>query len=66
MSASVYSIRQHRSVALIAMTYTGGNADDAVDKFRQELARDLQGGVCGGWDLNIGIDEQRIHQMDDR
>jgi len=63
IAASVYSIRLHRSVALVQMTYTGRSVNDAIDKFRQELARDLQGATCAGWDWNVEIDEGRIRRL---
>ncbi len=63
IAASVYSIRLHRSVALVHMTYAGRSLDEAIDKFRHELARDLLDATCAGWDWSVDIDEDRIRRL---
>ncbi len=49
MSASIYSIRLHRSVGTVAMHYTGKSAADAVHRFAQKLGASLEGTRCAGW-----------------
>jgi hypothetical protein len=60
MSASFYSVGQHRPVALVAMQYDGPSFDDAVAKFAQKLAAAMPGTTCVGWDWDIPIDPQHL------
>jgi hypothetical protein len=62
ISASVFSIRLHRPLALISMTYSGTRRDDAIDGFRRKLETSMPGAVCAGWDRAIEVDDQRIRE----
>jgi hypothetical protein len=49
ISASLFSKRQHQSVAMVAMTYTGSSEEEAIARFVEKLAAAFPGAVCAGW-----------------
>lgn len=46
---SVYSIKEHRSVAELEMTYTGKDQEDAVRRFAESFGKSFPGWTCAGW-----------------
>lgn len=62
ISASLYSVRDARSIALLALQYTGESVDDAITKFAAKLAQTFPRAVCGGWNWDAKIDPERIRQ----
>jgi hypothetical protein len=65
ISASVYSVAQARSVALVAMEYSGASVDDAMAKFATKLAHSLPGLRCVGWNWEAKIDPDRVRKAID-
>jgi len=63
VSASLYSVSQHHSVALVRMQYSGGNIDEATANFGAELSRSLPGAVCGGWSWGDRVDPDRVRRL---
>jgi hypothetical protein len=66
VSASIFSVPQARSVALVAMQYTGKSVDDAMAKFAARLAQSLPSVACVGWNWEAKIDPERIRQSIDQ
>lgn len=66
LSASLYSVRERRSVGLIAMQYDGVSFDDAVAKFAQKLTTTLPATTCAGWNWEAAIDPEKIRAAKDR
>jgi hypothetical protein len=62
MSASLFSVRQHRSVAQVEMKYTGASIDEAIKRFSERLAAALPGLSCAGWS-EAGADPEKIRQL---
>lgn len=60
ISASIYSVRQRRPVALVALRYSGATLDDALTKFGAKLAETLPQMQCAGWNWDVHIDPERI------
>jgi len=65
ISASLYSIAQSRSIAMVAMQYSGASLDEAMTKFAAKLAQSLAGTLCVGWNWDAKIDPDRIRQKND-
>lgn len=65
LSASLYSVAQRRSVALVALKYTGTSASEAIALFSSRLAEELRGTTCAGWSWDVPIDAAHIRQMID-
>jgi hypothetical protein len=65
ISASLFSIAQGRSVALVSMEYSGTSVDDALSKFSMKLGRSLVGVSCVGWNWDSKIDADRIRKSID-
>jgi hypothetical protein len=49
VSASLFSPRDHHSVALVAMDYSGTSAVEALNKFVEKMRVSLPGASCAGW-----------------
>jgi hypothetical protein len=63
VSASLYSVRDKRSVGLIAMQYDGASMDEAFQRMAAKLTGAIPGSTCGGWDWKAGPDEHRIREL---
>jgi hypothetical protein len=63
MSASLYSVHDHRTVALVNMGYSGTSGAEALQKFAAKLRDSLPGLPCVGWNMNAGIDEKKIQAL---
>jgi hypothetical protein len=63
MSASLYSVRLKRSVALLTMVYDGRDMDAAIGKFGDQLAQEMPTSKCLGWDGEVVIDDARIKNL---
>jgi len=56
VSAALFSVPEHRSVALVSMSYGGQDADDAMTRFGAELAQVMPNSTCAGWNWDFKID----------
>jgi hypothetical protein len=63
ISASLFSVRLHRSIALVAMQYYGESFDDALKRLTEKLNTVVPGSTCGGWNWNVGIDDHRVRAL---
>ena len=64
VSASLFSVSEHRSVGLVALAYSGPSVDEAVKKLADRLGVELPGSTCTGWDWGAAkIDDQKIREM---
>jgi hypothetical protein len=62
LAASLYSVAQHTSVALISMEYTGASVADAMTQFAARLGQALPQMRCDGWNWAAGVDPDRIRR----
>jgi hypothetical protein len=60
MSLSLFSIREHRSVALVSMRYTGKDEDAAVAGFVERVRTELPNARCKAWRRDVKIDPAQI------
>jgi hypothetical protein len=65
ISASLFSVAQGRSVALVGMQYSGTSVADAMTKFATKLARSVPNMKCASWNWNASIDPSRIRPNTD-
>jgi hypothetical protein len=49
ISGTLFSVKRHRSIARLSMTYTGTNLDDAIGKFVARMGPLVPGSSCKGW-----------------
>jgi hypothetical protein len=63
LSASLYSVSQHKSVGMVAMAYDGPSADDALQRMAAKLAAAVPGSACAGWDWKGKVDASRIREL---
>jgi hypothetical protein len=63
MSASIFSVHDHRSVALVSMGYSGTSGADALQKFVAKLRESLPTFPCVGWHMDTPIDEKKIQEI---
>jgi hypothetical protein len=63
LSASLFSVAQGRSVAMIDLQYSGQSTDAAEREFTAGLARLLPAATCRGWDWHTHVDAERIRKL---
>jgi hypothetical protein len=64
VSASLYSVPLHRSVASIAERYAGKNVDQAIARFEDKLKEALPIATCEGWDFDTHpVDDSKVHAL---
>jgi hypothetical protein len=63
LSASLFSVAQGQSVALIELQYSGTSFEEAVKAFAARLAQSLPETTCSGWNRNVKLDEERIRSL---
>jgi hypothetical protein len=63
VSATLFSVRLHRSVGVISMTYSGASVDEALDKFTERLTEELPGAACTDWNWDAHVDDEKIRKM---
>jgi hypothetical protein len=66
MSASLFSVKQHRSVGMVAMEYSGPSVEDAVQRLAERLGVEIPGSKCGGWNWGVQVDDQHIRALIER
>jgi hypothetical protein len=60
ISASLFSVPQRRSVALIQMRYSGASIADAMTKFTGKLKESVPDLKCVGWNWSVNIDPEGL------
>jgi hypothetical protein len=63
ISATLFSVRLHHSVAQFEMKYTGADPDDAVKRFAAKLASSMPGLACTGWNTEARVDPEAIKHL---
>jgi len=63
MQVYLYSVKLRRSVAVLTMTYDGDSLDQALDRFRAELQKELPGATCTGWNAIEDVVPESIREL---
>ena len=63
MSASLFSVQEHRSIAMVSMGYSGQSGAEALQKFVAKVRESFPGLSCVGWHLDTPIDEKKIREI---
>ncbi len=63
MSASLFSLHDHHTVALVSMGYSGQSGAEALQKFVEKLRESFAGDSCVGWNMDSPIDQKKIEAM---
>ena len=63
LSASLYSVREGKSVGLVSLEYQGQNADEAIGQLAAKLAQSLHGATCVGWNWGAKLDEEGLRKL---
>jgi hypothetical protein len=63
VSASLYSVSLHRSVALVEMSYLGSSLDDALAQLTTKLRASFPGSTCGAWNWSVKVDDQKVRAL---
>jgi hypothetical protein len=66
LSASLFSVSQHRSVALVAMRYVGDSLPDALAELAAKLRAAVPGSTCAAWNSAVHLDERKIRALAER
>jgi hypothetical protein len=64
VSASLFSVPLHRSIASVSERYAGKSLDEAISQLEGKLKEVLPVAHCEGWDFETHpIDDSRIHAL---
>jgi hypothetical protein len=63
ITASLFSIRLHHSVALVSMSYTGPDVDAALAEFTTKFRSAMPGVTCDGWNFKAHIDVDQVRKL---
>jgi hypothetical protein len=63
VAASLYSVREKRSVGMLTLQYDGNSLDEALQRMAARLGVAVPGAKCGGWDFTARIDDKRIRAL---
>jgi hypothetical protein len=66
VSATFFSVAEHRSVGLVELAYSGSRVDEALDQFRSKLETEFPGASCSGWDWSVPIDDASIRKLNEQ
>jgi hypothetical protein len=64
VAATLYSVSAHKSVATVAMEYTGDSTDAALAAFAQRLRGEMPGSTCRGWSWEGHVDVEKIRTLE--
>ncbi len=65
LSALVYSVTTHESVATVSLRYEGHSLDDALARFAGKLHDSLPGVDCAGWNWSGTVEASAIRNLGD-
>jgi len=60
VSAALFSVRDHHTIALVTMNYDGKSVDEAMAAFTAKLRAELPGMRCEGWKPDVHVDADRV------
>jgi hypothetical protein len=63
LSASLFSVSQGKSVALLDMQYSGDSIAEAESTFSARVGRLLPAATCKGWNWRADVDPERIRKL---
>jgi hypothetical protein len=63
LSASLFSVAQGKSVALLDMQYSGDSIAEAESAFSARVGRLLPAATCKGWNWSANVDPERIRKL---
>jgi hypothetical protein len=66
LSASLFSVAQGRSVALLDMQYSGNSRDEAEREFTERVGQVLPAVACRGWNWSAPVDPDKIRGLVER
>jgi hypothetical protein len=59
----LFSVKAHKSVEAIRMTYTGQSMDEALERFTAKLGSELSGAKCGTWKADLHIEASDVRRL---
>jgi hypothetical protein len=65
LTASLFSVAQGRSVAVVDMQYSGDSVSEAESEFTARVGRLLPAAKCKGWGSRANVDPDRIRRLAD-
>ena len=63
LTALFFSVAEHKTVALIELSYSGTSAAEAIAQFRNRLESEFSGASCAGWNFSANIDPSEIRKL---
>lgn len=63
LTALFFSVAEHKTVALIELSYSGTSGEQALTEFRDRLESEFSGASCTGWNFPADIDPREIRKL---
>jgi hypothetical protein len=63
LTALFFGVREHKTVAVVEMNYTGTSGEEAIAEFRNRLESEFSGASCAGWNFSVEIDPLKIRKL---
>jgi hypothetical protein len=63
LSASLFSVAQKQSVAVVDLEYSGESVDEAVTKFVERLGQSIPSMTCSGWNWTQTVSPEGIRNL---
>jgi hypothetical protein len=64
VSAEVFSVKEHRFVEQVRMSYGGQDTEGALTRFADKLAAEIPIAACAAWDWAARLDEEKITKLE--
>lgn len=64
LSALFYSVRDHETVGVVELGYSGSSAEIAFSEFRARLESEFPGASCATWNWSVPIDPLKIRKLE--
>jgi hypothetical protein len=62
LAATVYSVAEKESVAVVSLQFSGSSTNDALTQFGTKLSLSLPQMRCAGWNWDVSIDPEKIRR----
>ncbi len=63
VSATLYSVSQHKALGVVALDYGGPSMDDALRRFAARMREELPQASCVGWNKTAKIDPESVRTL---
>jgi hypothetical protein len=64
LTALFFSIREHQTIGIVELDYTGSSAEIALAELRTRLESEFPAATCRNWDWAVPIDANKLRKLE--